>query len=503
VLVTHRPTQKHNNRHRELQRLFAEMAGPLRPAHVAVRINKDKDMGNEPSQRSRSFLFVALGATVARMMGLSSVRFHENGVVSLNLPICEQVVGARATRTTHPRVLKGFQALLSLVADAPFTVENPFLWETKGEIIQRILKAGCGPMITPSISCAHTWEASLEHPHCGTCSQCIDRRFGIIAAGAEQFDSAEGYKVDIFSKSLPKDADRIMGAAYLERANVFRSIPDGQQLVVRYPQVAEVLGYLDMDRASAAARILDLHKRHGKEVSDVAREMLRRHAEEIFTQRLPADCLLRTVFESRGLPAMSTPVDGERADGHASRGMEAGDGKLVFRKTGRYWKVVLDAAPEIHIENTLGARYLDYLLHHPNETISAYDLEITVTPEKGEIRSKNTIQTDLDPDTIRNYLREIDKLRGKREKAADEGRQDELARLDGVIEDIEAALKKKGIASDTGERARGNVSKAIAAVQRKLLKGEKYEKACGTHIKECVSMGYNFHYSHPAGGVWQ
>ena len=62
-------------------------------------------------------------------------------------------MGGRATRTTHPRVLRGFQSLLSLIAGEAFTVDNPFMWETKGQVIQRILAAKCGPLITPSVSC--------------------------------------------------------------------------------------------------------------------------------------------------------------------------------------------------------------------------------------------------------------------------------------------------------------------------------------------------------------
>ena len=71
-------------------------------------MNKDKALGREYTQRTRSFLFAALGVTFARMSGLDRLRFYENGVVSLNLPPSPQVVGARASRTTHPRVLGGF-----------------------------------------------------------------------------------------------------------------------------------------------------------------------------------------------------------------------------------------------------------------------------------------------------------------------------------------------------------------------------------------------------------
>jgi hypothetical protein len=190
-------------------------------------------------------------------------------------------------------------------------VENPFRWETKGEIIQRIMREGCSAMITPSVSCAHTWEASLEFPHCGLCSQCLDRRFGIVAAGAEEFDLRENYKVDVFTGSRPKDVDKILGAGYLERANEILKIRDVGGFMSAYPEVAGVLRYLDRDAASGAAMVLDLYTRHAKEVRGAMEEMVRRHARDIFARTLPEDCLVRTAVDTNAVVVMPAgPVNG-------------------------------------------------------------------------------------------------------------------------------------------------------------------------------------------------
>src|SRR4051812_25520588 len=66
------------------------------------------------------------------------LQFFENGVVSLNLPLASQVVGARATRTTHPQALAGFRKVLAAVLRQPFEVATPFTWLTKAEVVQRI-----------------------------------------------------------------------------------------------------------------------------------------------------------------------------------------------------------------------------------------------------------------------------------------------------------------------------------------------------------------------------
>lgn len=332
--VSHRPTPKHNRRHREIDLLMGEKANSLRPGHVLVDINKDSQVTKETTQRPRSFLFAAVGAAVAQMLGLNSVRFYENGVVSLNLPMAEQVIGARSTRTTHPQVLKGFSKLMTLLSGGDFKVENPFLWETKGQVIERIVKTGCGPMIKSSVSCAHTHQASLKHPHCGVCSQCIDRRFGIAYAKAEEFDPLTNYKLEVFTKSRPRDEDKILGAAYLDRAEQFESIRDWSELMTEYPEVTDILPYLDMPAAKGAAKILDLCKKHGKEIRIVSEMMVERYAKDIVANKLDGDCLVRTMYESRGLaPSAATAIgSGEQTEPEGeSKGGIHKIGRLEYR----------------------------------------------------------------------------------------------------------------------------------------------------------------------------
>ena len=135
--------------------------------HVPVWVQKlDKSLWREHTQRTRSFLYASIAATVAQMFGLSRIRFYENGVTSLNLPISEQVIGSRASRTTHPRVLQDFGALFAKIAGGPFDVENPFFWKTKTEVVRRIGDAGCADLVQHSMSCSRTLESTKAHSHC-------------------------------------------------------------------------------------------------------------------------------------------------------------------------------------------------------------------------------------------------------------------------------------------------------------------------------------------------
>jgi hypothetical protein len=77
--------------------------------------------------------------------------------------------------------------------------------------------------------------------------------------------------------------------------------------------------------------------------------------------------------------------------------------------------------------------------------------------------------------------------------------------LDEDIEAIESALKAPGQAADAGERARGNVSKAVRAVLRQLRRGGPTEQAFGRHLEQFLSLGYECCYHQPPGQTlaWQ
>jgi hypothetical protein len=79
---------------------------PGRVTHVPVRVGlTDDTKAREHTQRTRSFLLGALAIAAAVIEESDRVYLCENGIMSINLPISAQVVGARASRSTHPRSL--------------------------------------------------------------------------------------------------------------------------------------------------------------------------------------------------------------------------------------------------------------------------------------------------------------------------------------------------------------------------------------------------------------
>ena len=108
---------------------------------------------------------------------------------------------------------------------------------------------------------------------------------------------------------------------------------------------------------------------------------------------------------------------GEQSRGSADETGRVAKKKFLFRQAGSICQVVFEESPVFHIENTLGAKYLDYLLHHPNTLIRAFDLEKTINPEKGKARGVTSIQKAVDERAKREAREELPELQAQREVA--------------------------------------------------------------------------------------
>jgi hypothetical protein len=119
------------------------------------------DQERESSQRTRSFLFLSIAATVARRTGFYDLLLvGENGQMAINLPLTPARIGAFSTHTAHPEVLSGAVQYLSELLKVPFTVTNPFLYSTKSEVVARLAKSRDHKTAIPrSVSC---WRASRQ-----------------------------------------------------------------------------------------------------------------------------------------------------------------------------------------------------------------------------------------------------------------------------------------------------------------------------------------------------
>jgi REase_DpnII-MboI len=255
-----------------------------------VWINKS-DMDSEATQRSRSFLFACLGAVVAGPLGASAIRFFENGVVSLNLPIADEVLRSRASRTTHPESLRLLSGLASLVLERPMGIENPYLYKTKSEIVKIVEDHGKGQLIGQSSSCAHAFFKSKAQGHCGTCSQCIDRRIAILAAGLGALDSSTDYESDVFVGPRKPGYEQAVAVDYARHV-VELSTMSAEEMASKFSlEIGRAVAPMDK-RRQAAEQLIDLHLRHGHAAYCVIEQQLAEHAGELVSGSLDPSSML-------------------------------------------------------------------------------------------------------------------------------------------------------------------------------------------------------------------
>lgn len=257
---------------------------------VKIR-NINSDDIEEFTQRTRSFIFACLAVTIAQLYNKDTITFYENGVVSLNLPLGQDILGARSTRTTHPQTIRGFENIFSLLLNKTITVEHPFQWMTKKEVTALLEKNGYADLIGKTNSCTKQRVRAKGKTHCGVCSQCIDRRFGILAAGLGAHDPQDHYDCDLLLGDRGEQDNVVMAVNYVRLAQEFSDITLNQ-MATAFPQVFDATPhYNDND---ALKKIHAMMQNHAKDVISVIDATVKEHSEKLASRshELPPRSLL-------------------------------------------------------------------------------------------------------------------------------------------------------------------------------------------------------------------
>jgi hypothetical protein len=167
----------------ELQKVYPDRFTSYR---FYVQPRKRGTGKGEPSMRSRSILFLALGTFVANLHpNAKSLVVAENGLISLNVPLTQSRIGSLSTRTTHPYFILLYQSVLALL-NISTSVELPYRFQTKGEMLSEtknldVLKR----LAALTMSCSHPesgrYAKNSPTAHCGYCVPCIIRRAAMVS----------------------------------------------------------------------------------------------------------------------------------------------------------------------------------------------------------------------------------------------------------------------------------------------------------------------------------
>jgi 7-cyano-7-deazaguanine synthase in queuosine biosynthesis len=239
VTVWHQPRQRHlvDHQYQFLRRHYRErsVAVEINPLIIKVAMSWSSNYAKkhqETSQRSRSFLFTAVGAITAIMNGQRHIEMFESGVGAINLPLMAGMVGSKATKSSHPEFLRTMSKLVSLIADDEVKFTLPFVSKTKGELVSSLAVDDLGSLAHMTASCIHYPIRKKHFKQCGLCPGCIFRRSALRAAGIDEDGNLYGYdflgQPDLINH-LPDNRLRFLSAFLLQVAHL-RNIENEERL---------------------------------------------------------------------------------------------------------------------------------------------------------------------------------------------------------------------------------------------------------------------------------
>ncbi|MCI0738754.1 MAG: 7-cyano-7-deazaguanine synthase [Gemmataceae bacterium] len=238
---------------------------------VAIKWTSKLDRAQEElSQRCRSFLFASLGAIAAIMHRQSVVEMFESGIGAINLPLMAGMVGAKTTKSAHPKFLRLMSRLASLVAQNDVEFYLPFLSKTKGEVVRSLRDNGLDQLANLSASCVHYPQRHCRHKQCGVCPACIFRRQAMVSAGIDETEDVYEYDFlgspqaanDIPAKRLQFLKAFLMQVAWLKDADTRMQLPPA---FARHLISTEILG-----REQSQEDAIELLARYRDEWMDIA-----------------------------------------------------------------------------------------------------------------------------------------------------------------------------------------------------------------------------------------
>lgn len=219
------------------------------------------DNKREDTQRTRSFLFLALAGIIARRKGYRNIIYiAENGQLAINLPLTSARISSFSTHTAHPEFVNCMGEILSSLLSYQIQVINPFAYFTKAELIE--------PLIVNHLAAAKStvscWKASRitgEKTHCGYCVPCLMRRIAVESNGI----SLDEYARDIFSEDMssiePEDDGKRNITDLAEFINIFEIARSKSEILDKHIDL--INPYIDSDRA------IEMYRRFAKETRAV------------------------------------------------------------------------------------------------------------------------------------------------------------------------------------------------------------------------------------------
>lgn len=295
ILACHQSNNSIKKTQRSLYQAL-EKKYPNRIQPYAFQCSLKGQRAIDESQRSRSFLFTAIAYALATSHSQNSFYIFENGVTSLNLHRREDLLNARASRTTHPQTISKLQKFYSLLSENDFTIHQPFLNQTKGDVMDIVCKIA-PELLSSSVSCSRSAFTKGDSTHCGKCFQCIDRRLATFSKSIEKYDHNGLYSFDILSEKLDGEV-KTVAIDYIRQAISFTQ-ESADQFYDKYLfDLSQVVDFLSIegDELDRIEYIWSLYKKHGNNVRKALSRM-RVEYDDVFSIPPEKNSLLHIISE--------------------------------------------------------------------------------------------------------------------------------------------------------------------------------------------------------------
>ncbi|MGD9109991.1 MAG: hypothetical protein PVG93_03530 [Phycisphaerales bacterium] len=273
-LISHRSGQPSTRHTQDRLANALKKTYPGRIYHYSFECGLSHKRAEEETQRTRAFLFGSIAFALAHRLSQNQFFVYENGITSLNLLRRQDLINARASRTTHPKTHILMSKFLTEVQGTSIKVINPFWQHTKADVFQLLDQTEGRNLIGSTVSCSKTFQRLGTATHCGCCFQCIDRRFAAYASGLQDVDNCGIYSKNIFVDSIDSPETKTTSLDYIRQAISFAESTDDK---FYYEHLSELVDIVDCigenNEAKAVEEIWKLCHRHGEQVVTAIKEI--------------------------------------------------------------------------------------------------------------------------------------------------------------------------------------------------------------------------------------
>lgn len=243
--------------------------------HYCFYCNLINKRGTEETQRTRSFLYASIAFALAYAFSQNKFYFFENGITSINFSKRQDLINSRASRTTHPKTLKLLERFYNEFETNEFSIEHPYLFKTKTDILNILKAKKRTDLISSTVSCNRAYQQTTQATHCGECSQCIDRRFAMYAAGLEEYDDIGIYGYNFLLDEITNGLTRTNILDYIRIALDFYKMGIDRFYSEKMSEFVELEEYIDGENEHKKVdKIYSLCKKHGEQIHIAIKKIL-------------------------------------------------------------------------------------------------------------------------------------------------------------------------------------------------------------------------------------